>query len=132
MKKNTNQWVEFAKRDLKAADELKDDEYLANISLFHSQQAVEKILKAIIEETGIQIPRIHNVTELYKRIGNLITIEESSLDILDNVYIEARYPADMGLLPSGHPTTDDANEIYTMAEQIFNKCLNYIENKETP
>ncbi len=69
MKKNTYQWVEFAKRDLKAADELKD-----------------------------------------------------------NVYIEARYPADMGLLPSGYPTTNDAIEIYTMAKQIFDKCLTYIEH----
>lgn len=41
------------------------------------------------------------------------------LDRLDAVYIEARYPGDMGLLPTGKPTEDEAAELYGFANDIF-------------
>ena len=40
MKTSTQAWLEFAARDLEAARKLLDDEYIANIVLFHSQQCV--------------------------------------------------------------------------------------------
>jgi HEPN domain-containing protein len=118
--------MEFAKRDLEAAKKLKETAYLSNISLFHSQQAVEKILKALMEESDISVPKIHSVTELYKKVHHLVELDTSILDTLDNIYIETRYPVDMGLLPSGLPTQQDAEEIYNMAEKVFNHCQNVI------
>ena len=38
---------------------------------------------------------------------------------MDAVYIEARYPGEMGLLPTGKPTTEEATELYRFAEVIF-------------
>ena len=45
MKEQAKAWMEFAARDLEAARKLADDEYLANVVLFHSQQCIEKCLK---------------------------------------------------------------------------------------
>ncbi len=42
MKKTTRQWMDFAHRDLEAARNLADNEYVSNVVLFHSQQCVEK------------------------------------------------------------------------------------------
>ena len=50
MKKTTRAWVDFAHRDLEAARLLADNEYVSNAVLFHSQQCVEKCLKALLEQ----------------------------------------------------------------------------------
>jgi len=60
MKKGTTEWLEFANRDLEAARILLNSSYLANVVLFHSQQCIEKCLKAYLEENAIRIPKIHS------------------------------------------------------------------------
>ena len=64
MKKATRAWLEFAHRDLEAARLLAGNEYLSNAVLFHSQQCVEKSLKALLEENGVRVPHIHNIVKL--------------------------------------------------------------------
>jgi HEPN domain-containing protein len=56
MKKATKSWLDFAHRDLEAAKILVDNEYVSNVVLFHSQQCVEKCLKALLEENGVPVP----------------------------------------------------------------------------
>ncbi|MBF0101219.1 MAG: HEPN domain-containing protein [Desulfobacterales bacterium] len=128
MRESTRSWVEFAKRDLEGAKELLKNEYLANIVMFHSQQSVEKLLKSILEEHLIHIPRTHNLKKLYTLVPDQIVqklnINENELDLIDQVYIDARYPADFGLLPSGIPTQDEANQLFKIAENISNQILN--------
>jgi HEPN domain-containing protein len=86
MKKGTMEWLEFAKRDLEAAKSLVNNNYLANIVLFHSQQCIEKSFKAFLEEHGIKIPKIHSVIKLYTMIAEAINvslaIKEDELDIV--------------------------------------------------
>ena len=43
----------LADKDIKAAKKLVNDDYLANIVLFHCQQCIEKSLKAILEESNL-------------------------------------------------------------------------------
>ena len=38
---------------------------------------------------------------------------------LDSLYIEARYPGELGLLPDGRPTIDDARRFYEYAKWVF-------------
>jgi len=68
MKELTKAWLEFAARYLEVAKKIADNEYLANIVLFHSQQCVEKCLKAILEEYDQNVPKIHGVNRLYSLI----------------------------------------------------------------
>jgi len=56
LKPATADWIELAKRDFSAAKKLVDDEYLSNVCLFHCQQTIEKLFKAILEEHKIKIP----------------------------------------------------------------------------
>jgi len=49
MKKQVEDWVLLADKDLQAAEIIIDDEYpLTNIVAFHCQQAIEKYFKALI------------------------------------------------------------------------------------
>ena len=50
MKASTQEWLDFAKADLLNCERILDDEFLTSIVAFHSQQAIEKCFKAIIEE----------------------------------------------------------------------------------
>jgi HEPN domain-containing protein len=69
VKEKTKQWVEFAERDLEGAKALLKEAHLANLVLFHSQQAVEKIFKAVLEDNDLDVPRIHNI-EVAEHIYN--------------------------------------------------------------
>ena len=43
------------------------------------------------------------------------------LQPLDSLYIDARYPGDLGLLPDGKPSREDAKSFYKFAKDILNK-----------
>lgn len=129
MNSNTSAWLEFAKRDYVSAKKLLDDEFLANIVLFHSQQFVEKSLKAIFEELDIEIPKLHNTARLFKLIESItkLNIDLDILNEIDSVYIESRYPASIGLLPSGFPTKLQAQKIFEKSEIVYKMILEYLE-----
>ena len=64
MKLITKEWLDRAKDDLDAIEELLKREHLTNIVAFHAEQAVEKTLKAVIEELGIGLRKTHNLLRL--------------------------------------------------------------------
>jgi HEPN domain-containing protein len=65
MKRLTAQWIRKAEEDLKAAKALRTTKPVLNsVICFHCQQATEKYLKAMLQETGLPVPRIHNLNDL--------------------------------------------------------------------
>lgn len=116
-----NEWIEFAKQDYYALKKLDGDEYLTNIVLFHAQQCIEKLFKGIIEESGADVPRIHNTKKLYELIADLIDqpIDLDDLLYIDSVYIESRYPASFGLLPNGHPTLQESQRAIMIVRKVL-------------
>jgi HEPN domain-containing protein len=48
-------------------------------------------------------------------------INNDLVNLLDSLYIESRYPGDIGLLPYGKPTLEDAKEFYLFADTIFKR-----------
>jgi len=60
-----------------------------------SDTAIEKYLKSLFSHLGVQIPRSHRVSELYKRIkketASDLTVNESYLRLLEKAYT-LRYP----------------------------------------
>lgn len=121
MKTLHNEWIEFAKQDYYALKKLDGDEYLTNIVLFHAQQCIEKLFKGIIEESGADVPRIHNTKKLYELIADLIDqpIDLDDLLYIDSVYIESRYPASFGLLPNGHPTLQESQRAIMIVRKVL-------------
>lgn len=64
MKRETAKWVRKAEHDWKAAHKLANEDLpLRDIVCFHCQQAAEKYLKAILQETGLVVPRTHDLQD---------------------------------------------------------------------
>jgi HEPN domain-containing protein len=120
-------WIELAHRDLIAAKELINNEYLCNIVLFHSQQTIEKCLKALLEQNNINPPKIHGINKLFSLLPELIkekiTLNDFEMNLIDDIYIDTRYPSNFGLLPSGFPSQEEAREVLEIADRIFNQTI---------
>ncbi len=52
-------------------------------------------------------------------------IDHRIVQILDSLYIEARYPVDIGLLQDGKPTPEDAQKFIEFAILIYD----YVKRK---
>ena len=97
---------------------------MTNIVAFHSQQAIEKSLKALIEYKKLPMAKTHNLEKLYKKLDNMIELDYDRLELINESYIDSRYPGDMGLLPYGKPTLEDAKGFYDFAQIVFDKvCI---------
>jgi len=114
-------WLQYAADDLKSAKVLLN-EGIYNISCFHSQQAVEKLFKAFIAAYNQSIPRTHNLIRLQKicedLYGGKLKSDSEKLILLNDVYIDSRYPADFGALPSGQPGEKEASKVYLSAMEL--------------
>ena len=116
------EWIRAAEDDIAAIKAMINDDNLTSIVAFHAQQAVEKALKAIIENRGESIPRKHDLLLLYSKVSESVVIEDDSiLDTLNQLYTEARYPSEFGLLPHGKPTHADAEVMADFAKNIVSR-----------
>ena len=131
MKAITQEWLSHAEADLLTCKEIIKNEQLTNIVVFHAQQTVEKCFKAIIEENNIKVPRIHNLIRLFGKIETItdFTIKEDKIKMLDRVYIETRYPGDIGMLPDGKPSITEATQLYEFAKNIYENTIKMIKKK---
>ena len=129
MKAITREWLKYSESDLKAAAKLLEEKSLTNIVVFHSQQAVEKCFKAILEENNQKVPKTHSLLSLYRKILPFIdfSLEEERLEKLEDIYIDSRYPSELGLLPTGTPSYEEAVSFYEFAKEIYEKTLNLLE-----
>ena len=132
MKPSTQQWLEFAKADLINCQRILEDEFLTTILAFHSQQVVEKCIKALINEKDLDIPRIHNLVRLYQVVESFLKnpIEIRELMALDSVYTSSRYPSDIGMIASGKPTRQDAMALYESAKRIYESITELINKQD--
>ena len=91
MKDETRRWVELADADLAAAKVLLKEGILA-LSVFHCQQAIEKLLKAIwIETRGEPSPRTHNLVDLAREMALPLGEWEQFLGRLSDQAVASRY-----------------------------------------
>jgi len=119
MKKETQEWFKIAREDLQAAEHLFDKD-LYRMVCYHSQQAVEKVCKAILVEKGIEVPRTHNIFDLVsaiKKLGFKPKFKEEDAIFLNSIY-RSRYPSALGLLPGGEPTLGDAKKALGVAQGV--------------
>jgi HEPN domain-containing protein len=99
----TKKWLERVDYDLQTADAmLKTGRYI--YAVFMCQQAVEKVMKAFINNTGSQVLPIHNLRRLAENSGLISELDEEKLiklDFLSQYYISARYKEDITELSKG-------------------------------
>lgn len=123
MKPITREWLNAANDDLNAIEVMLGKEEITNIVAFHAQQAVEKSFKAIVEEFNLGNIKTHHLESLYAKILPIFSgLNETIIAELDTVYIEARYPGDLGLMPDGKPSIAEAaiyaKEALSIKDQI--------------
>jgi HEPN domain-containing protein len=114
-------WLKYASDDYKSAKVLLK-EGIYSLVCFHAQQVAEKLFKSFIATYNQEIPRIHNLIRLHKicedLYGGKLEFDQEGLIFLNDVYIDSRYPADFGLLPSGQPGEKEARKAYSYAKEI--------------
>jgi len=127
MKKQVEAWIDFAEKDILTVSEIIENQNLTNIVAFHCQQAIEKYFKAFILENEKPLMKIHNLLALYGIIKEIIDfqLDEDLLSIVNDIYLESRYPGEIGLFENGSiPTIEQANKFFVFAKEIGVKIKN--------
>ncbi len=121
MKKQANSWLEAALSDIQIIEEVIELEHLTHMVAFHSQQAIEKVLKAILEEYDKKVPKTHELVNLSENAREVIEfeIDYDITEQLNELYLDARYPTDIGLLPNGKPSVETSKTFYRYARNLY-------------
>lgn len=114
------EWLKAAKDDIMACEQIFPCEHLSHITAFHAQQAIEKTLKALLEYRCGHIPKQHDLITLKNRIApDFLEEHEDILEDLNDIYIHARYPGDLGLMPDGKPSMESAGKFLELARNLY-------------
>lgn len=102
--REAERWPAFARDDLRIA-ELAMNEGIYNQVCFHSEQCVEKVLKAWLASKDKRIPRTHRMADLLTLIpADVLKDMAEEILLLDRFYIPTRYPDALpGSLEQGMP-----------------------------
>lgn len=97
MKHKSQTWFELAKNDLEFAAEILSNKRRPHYAAHFCHQAIEKLLKAIIQERTDEMPlRTHNFKLLCKQAG--LELPASKMEWLLELsphYLGTRYPEDI-------------------------------------
>ena len=114
-----DRWADQALYDLETAKAMMDSGRYLYV-LFCCQQAVEKMVKALIAQRTKEFPpRIHHLLRLAEAAG--IMVEEEQADFLRELsayYIQTRYPEEIGMMTS-RIKKETVREILTQTEGII-------------
>jgi len=133
MKKTVEAWVEFADADLLTVSEIAGRPELTNIAAFHCQQAIEKYFKALILEAGKPLPKIHNLLTLYGSVKEItdLGLDENLLATINDVYLDSRYPGEVGLVNGVKPTIELADSFFSFAKEVEAKIKDEFSKVQT-
>ncbi len=130
MQPEAQAWLKIAPEDVAAAELLSQNDLYRMVCL-HSQQAVEKTLKALLTEYGVEFKRTHNIVDLLsllKAQGLTVDVSHEEAGFLNAVY-RSRYPAEAGLLPHGEPMAKDAGKALALAQKVLAQGKRLLEQR---
>lgn len=115
------EWLKQAEDELNTAAYLFEGGYFKG-ACYHSQQSIEKAVKAMLFTKGWELERVHSIERL-AAIGEdykiALNISDEEITFIDTVY-RGRYPFEAGLLPLGEPSGGDAGKAVSIARRVFN------------
>jgi HEPN domain-containing protein len=71
----TKEWMKASEDDLILIGEIIHNEILTHLIAFHSQQAVEKSLKALLVFQNIDIPKTHSLNNCLKCVKRILMLK---------------------------------------------------------
>jgi HEPN domain-containing protein len=124
MKQITQEWVDKAEGDFATAQRELQVQEMPNYDAvcFHSQQCVEKYLKACLQEENIAFNRIHDLSRL---LDLLLPVEprwealRPTLEVLTAYAVEFRYPGISANQELGTQSFQDCVTIRQIIRQYF-------------
>ena len=89
-------WFDLASDDEESARILVRESAPPDIAAYHFHQSLEKILKGHIARATADIPRIHDLERLFRKVQSLgIDVHEDAFDrvaLIQSFYSDFRYP----------------------------------------
>jgi HEPN domain-containing protein len=128
MKDETGKWLRYAEENLQSARLLLEHSLL-NPCLQNAQQAVEKLLKALLIESSIPLQRIHSINMLMGILaerGIATNLTEAECDLLDAIYVPSKYPLGSAL-PDFEPDVAICHQCLEIAERVSELVRQYLE-----
>ena len=120
-----SEWLHHAAEDYRAAAHLTGlRPQPSEIICFHSQQAAEKSLKAMLVASNIRPPRTHDLEELSRLVGSAATnpgLEEAVL-LLNPYSVVTRYPNPMDF------SEGDAQDAIAAARVVLEAARREVES----
>lgn len=115
MNKLTEEWIDKAEKDyIVAVREMELDPPVPEAVCFHSQQCIEKYIKAILQENNIEPERTHDLDILLQSSKRFLPELESCRDDLIKLSVYAiniRYPG-------SEVSEEEAQEILEITKRI--------------
>jgi HEPN domain-containing protein len=111
------QWVRWAHADMTVAALVDDERIAPEIIAFHAQQAVEKMLKALLVRRQVDFPRTHSIGALLAfcaEAGFGGAQEFTDASSLTRYAVATRYPGEEEPV-----TRQEAKDAVTLAAQVF-------------
>ena len=108
-------WIEKADSDLETMRLLVANHGPYDAACFHGQQAIEKLLKAMLAFTGQPIPRTHNLEDLQKLVldwQEITALADLELFETTGYAVLARYDLEFW------PKQETAIEVLQLAEKV--------------
>jgi len=124
MKDETKRWLEYGDENLKSAKVLLDNG-LFNSCLQNAQQAVEKVLKAVLVEFSIKFKKTHSINELVTMLaknGLDVNLSEEESELLDSIYLPSKYPL-ASVLPDFEPDEQTCERCIAIDERVKESVL---------
>ncbi|WAM31913.1 HEPN domain-containing protein [Caldicellulosiruptor naganoensis] len=124
-----NNWIKKALEDLKVAEHelsLEENQMVTSAICFHSQQAVEKLLKAYLTSKNVKVGKSHDIAYLLQlcihQDSDFLKLKELNVEQLTFYAVEIRYPDDFYI-----PSIEEAKASYELAVLVKEFILKKIE-----
>lgn len=130
VKEKTRTWLELAENDLELAQSIVKNKNRAYFAVHFCHQAIEKILKAIVQErTEVAPKRTHNFKALCEQANIALPAStENFLIKLAPHYLASRYPEDLQHLYKKY-TESYVRTLLQETTEAFQWCKSYLISK---
>lgn len=112
------EWLRKAWHNLSAAKLLFDARHYSDVTAVELHYAVEKSLKSFLAFENKKIPKSHDLVEIYSKIQEKISFDDSEKDLLiviSEYHIEEAYPGFERKLPP----TEEIEAVLKFAKVLF-------------
>ncbi|WP_016778942.1 HEPN domain-containing protein [Anaerophaga thermohalophila] len=121
------EWISMAKKNLETAELLLKVHHYTDVIAIEIHQTIEKSVKALFAFNGTPVPRIRYIPKLMDYAASFVDIsdiDEKALFIINDYYLNARYPGPKYFLPS----EDEISQNLRLAKRILNSIQAFIDH----